>query len=94
MNWNMTCVSLVDYSDVFHMMYPMTNELAMSSLRLYRSVQYALFIHFCKIYEMHIVIFGSSYLFSLDSNPIRCVEQMWVELCLHNGANLKNSQKL
>ena len=42
---------------------------------------------------MHIVIFGSTYLFSLDSNPIRCVERMWVGLCLHNGAHFKKLTK-
>jgi hypothetical protein len=38
---------------------------------------------------MHIVIFGRIYLFSLDSNPIRCVERLWVGLNLHKGAILK-----
>jgi hypothetical protein len=41
------------------------------------------------IYEMHIVIFGGTYLFSLYSNPIRSVERVWVGLGLHKGANLK-----
>ena len=50
---------------------------------------------YLNIYEMHIVIFGSTYLFFLCLQPLRCVERMWVGPGLHKGANLKkNSQKL
>jgi hypothetical protein len=66
----------------------------MSSLWFYRRVEYVLFTHFIRIIMICILLYLVTLIcFSFASNPLRCVERMWVWLGRDKGANLKKNHK-